>query len=232
MAQVTSLLPRIFHWLFLVLEGLFALGAIALLAAMAINPHLPPGTHFGPAAIDFAGTPGSVTLRAAGGSTDFLVSAFRGNVTLLVTKADALIELLKRYGLPVLLLNAIFFAALFDLLRRLFRNVGRADSFSQNTVRLVQAIAGLLIGFSFVSAFAERLFSQALMTYIAAHSVITITGTPVRFPAPHDSMVHVMLPPGGFPFGSPLFFSGLLVLALSEVFRQGLALKRDSELTI
>lgn len=111
MAQVTSVLPRIFHWLFLVLEGLFALGAIALLAAMAINPHLPPGTHFGPAAIDFA-------------------------------------------------------------------------------------------------------------------------GTPVRFPAPHDSMVHVMLPPGGFPFGSPLFFSGLLVLALSEVFRQGLALKRDSELTI
>ena len=37
---------------------------------------------------------------------------------------------------------------------------------------------------------------------------------------------------GGFLFGSPLFFSGLLVLALSEVFRQGLALKDENALTI
>ena len=34
------------------------------------------------------------------------------------------------------------------------------------------------------------------------------------------------------PFGSPLFFSSLLVLALSEVFRQGLALKDENALTI
>jgi len=46
------------------------------------------------------------------------------------------------------------------------------------------------------------------------------------------------LPPmSGVPFphsqgGSPIFFSGLLVLALSEVFRQGLALKSEHDLTV
>jgi hypothetical protein len=34
------------------------------------------------------------------------------------------------------------------------------------------------------------------------------------------------------PFGSPEFLAGLLVLALAEVFRQGLALQRDSDLTV
>ena len=49
---------------------------------------------------------------------------------------------MKHYGLPLWLLHVMFLAALFELLRRLFRNVGRGDSFSPGTIRLVQAVAG------------------------------------------------------------------------------------------
>lgn len=224
-----SLLPRIFRWVFLVLAALFAVAALVIGIMILVNPHMPPGAHLGPASVDLAGQSGTVALRAAGADSDFLATAFGGNLTLAVEKANGLVELLKHYGLPVILLNLVFLALLFELLRRLFRNVGRGESFSRDTIRLVQAVAGLLIVFSFISSFAEGLFSYELFVYLARHAVITVSGTPVHFPAPH----YEMLPrKSGFPFGSPLFFSGLLVLALSEVFRQGLALRNENELTI
>jgi hypothetical protein len=228
MASV-SVLPKIFRWVFTALAGLAALAAVVLCILIALDPHLPQGTHFGPATVDLMGQPGTLSLLPAQGDFDFTASAFRGTITLFVGKAGGLIELLKRYGLPMILIEVIFFAALFELLRRLFRNVGRGNSFSAHTVRLVQMVGGLLIAFSFVSSFAEGLFSHAVFAYFANHAVITISGSQLHLPAPR----YVMLPRGGgFPFGSPLFFSGLLVLALSEVFRQGLALKNENELTI
>ncbi|RPH53276.1 MAG: DUF2975 domain-containing protein, partial [Acidobacteria bacterium] len=53
------------------------------------------------------------------------------------------------------------------------------------------------------------------------------SGTSVRLPPAANTQLLVR-----FPFGSPVFLSGLLVLALAEVFRQGLALQRESDLTI
>lgn len=229
MASLSSVLPRIFHWVFLVLEGIFALAAVAVLVVLAVNPHLPPGAHFGPVSLDVLGQPGSITLRATGAEANVFVSLLRGNITFLVANAGGLIEILKQYGLTALLLKMIFCAALFDLLRRLFRNVGRGESFSRSTVRLVQWVAGLLIGFSFAAAFAQGLFEHAVIAYLTGHAVITVSGTPIHFPAPH----YAAFPHGGgFPLGHPIFFTGLLVLALSEVFRQGLALKNENELTI
>ncbi len=228
MASV-SVLPKIFRWVFMGLAILATLGAVAVCVAIMIDPHLPPGTHFGPINVDMMGQPGSFLLRARNGDSDFTATAFRGTLTVFVAKAGGLIELIKHYGLPLVLADLIFSAVLFELLRRLFRNVGRGESFTKDTVRLVQGIGGLLIGFSFVLSFAEGLFAHAVFTYFADHAVITISGSVLRLPAPH----YVALPHGGgFPFGSPMFFSGLLVLALSEVFRQGLALKTENELTV
>lgn len=228
MASV-SILPRIFHWIFLVLAVLFALAAVIVTIVMLASPHLPAGAHLGPAQLDLAGQPGTVALDASGGDSNFLGTAFGGNVRVAVEKAGGLFELVKHYGLPLILLNMLFLAALFELLRRLFRNVGRGDSFTRETIRLVQGVGGLLILFSFVLSFAEGLFFYHLFAYLAQHATITISGTPAHFPAPS----YEALPrENGFPFGSPLFFSGLLVLALSEVFRQGLALMSEHALTI
>jgi hypothetical protein len=227
MAQV-SVLPKIFRWVFTVLAGLAALGAFAALMVIVVNPHLPPGVHFGPTTTNLAGQPVTVLLRPANGDFDFQATAFRGTTTFVVSEAGGLLETMKRYGMPLMFLRALFLVALFELLRRLFRNVGRGDSFSRGTIQLVQAVAILLIVSSFVLAFAADLFGQAVISYFTQHAVITISGTSVRLPASHFAM----FPRPRVPFDGAMFFSGLLVLALSEVFRQGLALKTENELTV
>ena len=223
-----SILPKLFRWFFTVLVVLAALAAVGIIVAILIDPKLPAGTHFGPKAMEIAGQPGSVELRAVDGDSDFTVTALRGSVKLFVAKAGGLIEVLKHHGLPVMLLNAIFFAALFELLRRLFRNVGRGESFTLQSVRLVQFVGFTLLAWSIVSALAENWFVQAAYAYLAEHATVTISGTSLHLPAARG----MELPRASFPFGSPVFFSGLLVLALSEVFRQGLVLKSEHDLTV
>jgi len=224
-----SVLPKIFRWIFTALAVLAAFGAVAVCVAILIDPKLPPGTHFGPLTVDMMGQPGTVALRAVGGDSDFTVTALRGSLTLVVQKAGGLIEVVKHYGLPVVLIYTLFLTILFDLLRRLFRNVGRGESFSRQSVYLVQIVGGSLIVYSLVSAFAESWFVHAMFAYLAQHAVVTVSGTSLHLPPPHG----MWIPRGnGFPFGSPIFFSGLLVLALSEVFRQGLALKNENDLTV
>jgi Protein of unknown function (DUF2975) len=235
MASVTGTLPTIFRWVFTVLAALCAFAAFVICVAILINPHLPAGTTVGPADGDFMGQPGSIDFHPAGGDFDLMATAFRGTITLFVRQAGGLIEVIKHYGLPVILIQMVFLTALFELLRRLFRNVGRGESFSQDTVRLVQILGGTLIVFSFVLSAVEGLFVMAVFTYFSQHAVITISGAPIHWPAQAMLSHHhgLYLPRGdGFPFGSPMFFSGLLVLALSEVFRQGVALKKENELTI
>src|ERR1700678_3411472 len=235
MASVTGTLPTIFRWVFTVLAALCAFAAFVVCVVILVDPHLPAGTHVGPADGDFMGQPGSIDFHPAGGDFDLTATAFRGTITLFVKQAGGLIEVIERYGLPVVLVQMVFLTALFELLRRLFRNVGRGESFNQDTVRLVQILGGTLIAFSFVLSAVEGLFVMAAVTYFSQHAVITISGAPIHWPAQAMLSHHhgLYLPRGdGFPFGSPMFFSGLLVLALSEVFRQGVALKKENELTI
>ena len=229
MASVSGALPNIFRWIFTVLAGLMAFAAFLICAVMLINPHVPPGAHFGPRTVDFGlpGEPATVLLTPANGDFNFQITVFHGAVTFSVGKASGLIETMKHYGLPWWLLHFLFLTALFELLRRLFRNVGRGESFSQGTVRLVQTIAGLLIVSSFVLAFAQALLGQAVISYLAQHAIFTISGTTIHLPASRIGMF-----PRRHVFDTAMFCYGLLVLALSEVFRQGLALKKEHELTI
>jgi hypothetical protein len=222
-----SLLPKLFRWVFAVLAVLAAICAVGIVLAMLIDPKLPAGTHFGPNAVDLMGQPGTVALRAANGDSDFTVTALRGNASLFVEKAGGLLEVLKHYGLPVILINAIFFAVLFELLRRLFRNVGRGESFTRQSVALVQILGGSLIVFSLISALVKAWFVRAVYAYLAQHAVVTLSGTSLHLPA-LQGIHHGH----GFPFDTSALFSGLLVLALSEVFRQGLALKNEHDLTV
>jgi len=224
MASV-AVLPRIFRWVFTALEVFCVLAAISIGLAILIDPKLPAGTEFGPLAIDFAGQPGSVALRPANGDSDFTVTAFRGSIVLFVEKAGGLVEVAKRYGLPAILITTIFLIALFDLLRRLFRNVGRGQSFTRQSVYFVQFIGVSLIAYAFVAAYLEGWFFVAMLGYLSEHAIVTISGTQLHLPGPEPIGFR-------FPLGSAPFLAGLLVLALSEVFRQGLALKSEHDLTV
>jgi hypothetical protein len=228
---MSRLLPKFFRVTFTVLTTLTALAAVCIIAAMLIDPDLPPDARFGPVNGEFMGQPASVALRPNAGSqagSTLDLRAFHGNVALTMNRPAGAIEQFKTYGLPVLLIHAVFFTALFEILRRLFRNVGHGESFTAQSVRLVQIVGGSLIVFSLVSAIGESWFAFAMYGHLVEHTQIAISGTPVQLPP-------AARPPWlGYesPFGSPEFLAGLLVLALAEVFRQGLALQRDSDLTI
>jgi hypothetical protein len=227
---MSHFLPKLFRWVFAALAVATALAAVGLIAVILIDPTLPADARFGPVHGELMGQRATLAIQpdASGhGEPALSVRAFNGNATMTVDKASGAIELLKRYGLPLLLIYAVFFAALFELLRRLFRNVGLGESFTPQSVRLVQVVGGALIVFSLISAVGESWFGHAMYAYLVEHTQIAISGSPVR------------LPPSGklqllsdYPFGRPAFFSGLLVLALAEVFRQGLALQRESDLTV
>jgi hypothetical protein len=223
-------LPTLFRIVFAVLAVLAACAAIGLLTVMLVDPTLPSDAQFGPVHGDLLGQPATLAIEPATGDRGepiLRASAFSGNVTLVVDEAAGAIERLKTYGLPLLLIRALFLAALFELLRRLFRNVGRGESFTPQSVRLVQIVGGALVAFSVVAALGETWFAHAMYGYLSGHTQIAVSGTSVQLPPAGKFSLH-----GHFPFRGAVFFCGLLVLALAEVFRQGLALQRDSDLTV
>jgi hypothetical protein len=228
---MNRLLPKLFRVAFAALAALAAFFAVCVVVAMLVDPTLPPDARFGPVKGVVLGQPASLAVYpGTDGHAESVLElrAFDGNVAVTVNRAAGAVRLFNGYGLPVLLVHAVFFATLFELLRRLFRNVGRGESFSPQSVRLVQIVGGSLIVFAFVAAIAESWLVYAMYGYLEAHTQLAISGTPVQLP-PADR------PPWlGYesPFGSAEFLAGLLVLALAEVFRQGLALQRDNELTI
>ncbi|MDE2184887.1 MAG: DUF2975 domain-containing protein [Alphaproteobacteria bacterium] len=220
----TSWLPKALRWMFTLFTVIAVFFTVCFAVLWLIDPQLPPTIHFGPHEVDIAGQPGSIVLQ----NSTFSLTALHGNVHLTVDQASGLVEVLKHYGLPVLILKAAFFAMMFELFRRLFRNVGRGESFTHQSLHLVQIIGVSLLVFSLVFAAAESWFAHATYAYVAQHAMIQISGTPLHLP----SSPHMSFGGRGFPLGTPLFFSGLLVLALSEVFRQGLALKSENDLTV
>jgi len=227
-----ALLPKLFRWLFTILEALAGLAAVGIVVAILVDPTLPPDAHFGPVHGDVLGQAAEFALQPApGGQGEPVLSltAFNGNVTMAVKQPAGLVALMKEYGFPLLLIYVLFAVAVLDLLRRLFRNVGRGESFTPQSVRLVQIVGGSLIVFAVISTIGESWFVHAIFSYLMQHTDVAVGGAPVRLP---NVDVHHARIGHWLPFGRASFWSGLLVLALAEVFRQGLALKRDAELTV
>jgi len=104
---MSHFLPRLFRWVFTVLAVLTALAAVVLIAVILVDPTLPPDARFGPVHGKLMGQPATLALQphASGqGEPALSARAFNGNVTMTVDKPAGAIELLKRYGLPLLLI--------------------------------------------------------------------------------------------------------------------------------
>jgi hypothetical protein len=228
---MSPFLPKFFRVAFTVLAVLAGLCAVCIVAVLLIDPELAPDARFGPRSGEFLGQPASIALQPVAdgkGRSVLDLRAFSGNVAMTVNQPAGAVEVFKTYGLPLWLIYAVFLTALFELLRRLFRNVGRGESFTSQSVRLVQIVGGSLIVYALVCEIVESWLAYAMYGYLVEHTQIAISGTPVQLP-PAKS-------PPWFGYESPFkkveFLAGLLVLALAEVFRQGLALQRDADLTV
>src|ERR1700734_1403862 len=104
-----AFLPKLFRWVFTILVVLFGIGAFAICVLLVVNPHLPGGAHFGPVNLNVGGQPGTIVMRPAGADSDLVISAFRGTITFAINQAGGLVEVLKHYGLPLMLLRVAFF---------------------------------------------------------------------------------------------------------------------------
>jgi hypothetical protein len=219
----TRWISRLLKWLFAVCMVGCIVGAVAVVIVMVIDPKLSSLGGNANFSFDVLGQNGTLTVTNKSAVADWM----RGNVHVKVADPDGLFNVMKYHGLPLALMFTLFYAILFDLLRRLFRNVVRGDSFTRNNVRLVQIIGLALVAFSFASAAAEGWFYFALTDFLTHHATATLAGAAV--PISGKTFTFGNNSDGIF---NSLFLTGLLVLALSEVFRQGLVLKNEHDLTV
>ena len=221
----TSWLPKVLRWgfaVFTVLMGLCFLLLLGIVIVDFIFDHaLLTNGGGGPLMMVREGLPGTFFLPNP------IPQFVHNGIAVRVNDALGIMRIVTRGTLLLALLQIGFFTLLFDLLRRLFRNVSRGESFTRNTIGLVQIVGLSLMAYSVILAFAEGWYAHLLFDYVAHH--LAVPGTPFYVPPVWGGHVNNAQ---AFPFGSPFFFTGLLVLAVSEVFRQGLTLKSDSDLTI
>ena len=217
----TSWLPSVARWVFAISTVVMGLCMLSLLAIYFIDPNIPTNGAIGAMPMVRQGLPGTVFV--AGPIPQFI----HNGIAVRVSDAPGIIRLVVHDTLPLTMLQVGFFTLLFDLLRRLFRNVARGESFTRKTIGLVQILGLSLMTYSVIVVFAEGWYAHMLFDYVAHH--LAAPGTPFYVPPVWGGHVDNA---AAFPFGSPFFFTGLLVLTLSEVFRQGLRLKTDNELTI
>lgn len=104
--------------------------------------------------------------------------------------------------------------AILEMLRRMLRKVQQGDAFTRASVRGVQAIGVLFI----LSGILQPLATGWFISEIAAYATNHLT-TGILFDT--RSILNY-----------PVIFTGAVILALAEIFRQGVALKEDNTLTI
>jgi hypothetical protein len=111
---------------------------------------------------------------------------------------------------------------------RLCRNVENGETFTTGNLRLIRWLGTLLI-VEALASFAMRWWSaHTIAIYVKEH--LSIRGLEVTPPRAVDMLL------GGIPSSAEFAFNqviiGLLVLCLTAVFRQGLKLQQDADLTV
>jgi hypothetical protein len=214
-------LPVLCRRIFTVLAVLSLASAVLLAVSIAVWPASGASVHFF-AALGVTVPPGELLLRDSSGSPSIVITGLKAMV--FGTSDAELVRIARHYFMPVGVFVGLFAAVLFDLLRRLFRNVEQGASFAPQTIRLVRYVGYLLVVFAVISAVAEAYASQILLDYLCQH----VSTPTLRWGGTRDWNA-VWTAAWGV---SPIFLCGLLVLALSEVFRQGLELRNDCDLTV
>lgn len=178
--------------------------------------------------------PGALTVQVGDSKAGTLsIKNLQGTVSV-KNPGEGALALTRWHTLPLIMAYAGFIAVLFDLLRRLFRNVEQGESFTERSVRLVHKIGMTILVFTLLSVAATAWHNHAITAYLEQHA--TVQGIKMAFTTP-SGLYHITHSADNFEFhfgGAGILgvLTGLLVLSLGEVFRQGLALKEDSDLTI
>jgi hypothetical protein len=102
-----------------------------------------------------------------------------------------------------------------DLFRRMFRSAERNEVFTAANIRNVRIIGFLLIASSILKLLTSLWLVNRMATYVMQH----VTAGTVSLESSCEGSL-------------PGFVTGLMILALAEVFRQGLLLREENQLTV
>ena len=166
----------------------------------------------------------AVTLDGAV-TPDLVVAGIRGQLNMnLLTRDPAFQTVALATVIPTFLIGLTLIWLILGRLRDLCANVEQGEIFSEKNLLLVRSL-GVLLVISNLSEAAVQVWGRFMLgDYLRTHASLTgvasLPGLSYSWPVNY---------PGDFAQG---LVTGLLVLALSEAFRQRLALKAENNLTV
>lgn len=225
-------LPKVLSGMFAAFEILTLLGAVILAVWAFIPSTTPSGFQLELPRVGLVPEAGALRLQSASAPAEVVtVRDLQGALMVDAgSGSDGLASRFIHFGLPMVLLYLAFGAVTFDLLRRLFRNVAQRESFTARNIRLVHVLGGAIIVFSLLSGVMQQWSSSQVVAYLNARAAVA--GNPMHF----ETISNLKLDLDGRRIAVSIhgtgILAGLLVLALGEVFRQGLVLKQENDLTV
>jgi hypothetical protein len=217
-------LPRNLRVMFGFLRGLFLVFAIIRLIFAVVYPaiHVPVPQKEMLTSVVVSVDPGAYRLTVMKSDAKGVeLGSLRGTVQVDYASESAdLTWLLRwrfifgegmRFGFVILL---------FDLLHRLCRSVERGEIFSERNTRLVRNLGFTILVYQGIGAAAGIWYTDIVDRFLSQH--VVTEGLKI-YACRSDEI---------FPVDSALIVTGFLVLLLAEVFRQGLALKKENDLTV
>jgi hypothetical protein len=216
----------------LLFDYLRPLTAIAVGCPMVLLLMPPEKVGFGPwhsaGKIAFSGDHGPVRVLRDGGESGLTVGALTGELTLRDAKdaGSEFTSLLRWNTILEMTLRAAICLLIFELLYQLCRNVEKGFVFTDRNLKLVRWLGCALTLSGFAVQAATTWTDTRTRIFIEQHFTFT-TLTPLSYGFDGNALLFTFL-----NMNFTLLFAGLLVLALAEVFRHGLNLKQEAELTV
>jgi len=167
--------------------------------------------------------PGGTAVKSSAiGAADIQLASFHGSLSVTQYGASDSLDSLMRWRFFLCdALDFAFIILLFDLLWRLCGNVERGEIFSERNIGVIRKIGWGILVFQILGFAAGLWYARMVGDFVQQHVVL------------EGAKLHTMpWRTDGSSLSPSLIITGILVLLLAEVFRQGLALKRENELTV
>ena len=202
---------------------LFALSIFGLLVQLVVIPDNLTA-RVGVTTVSGASAP-APTAPAAG---DARVEGLRADVVVPLGKqGPAELKRITRLAIiPSLLVIAISGLVLCQLVQRLFGNLESGELFAAQNLRLLRTIGIVLVVATVLERIVGDLGRHFFGEYAASH--VTVAGAKILPIVDRLGISGVALEVGRVDFA----VAGLLLLVMVRAFQEGLALKRESELTV
>lgn len=218
--------PRNLRVLFNICRKIILIAAVLrLITAMVyplMNVHMPIPKMLPLAEVSLSPGKDSLRVKAVGMDADAVeLTYLHGTLQYKQDCASSALDTLVRWRFFLCdAMDYIFLILVFDLLWQLCGNVERGEVFSDRNIRLVRYLGLAILGFQAISFVAGGWYAvivaKFMQQHVVAEGVQMFSSWPIRLLSINQGMV----------------LTGILVLLLAEVFRQGLALKKENELTV